>query len=183
MDDNHPLLPDLLRWSESNAVAMAAVTLATAAGAPLSLLSLSGLLSFSLLLYRCRRRWTPAGRFGLANGVSLLRLAGMFVLPWLLLYRLPEGFGAWILLPGVLRYLFVLFVKFARPPEPKEQRSAKARWISFFMMLTLLLSFAAYPGYLDYIRSLAVLMTLALAYSFAVSVHLMYRAPRRREKA
>ena len=233
MNDNHPLLPDLLRWSEGNAVAMAAVTLATAAGAPLSLLSLSGLLSFSLLLYRCRRRWTPAGRFGLANGVSLLRLAGILVLPWLapeqivywgllliamdgadgwiarrrglagefgefidkesdafcmlmlclLLYRLPEGFGAWILLPGVLRYLFVLFVKFARPPEPKEQRSAKARWISFFMMLTLLFSFAADPGYLDYIRSLAVLMTLALAYSFAVSVHLMYRAPRRREKA
>src|SRR3990172_11162467 len=83
MNASHPLQPDLLRWSEANAAAMAAVTLGTAAGLPLWLLSGCGLLSFSLLLYRCRRRWTPAGRFGLANGVSLLRLAGMFVLPWL----------------------------------------------------------------------------------------------------
>jgi phosphatidylglycerophosphate synthase len=232
MHDSHPLQPDLLRWSEGNATAMAAVTLATTAGLPLWLLSLCGLLSFSLLLYRCRRRWTPAGRFGLANTVSVLRLSGMFVLPWLvplqivycglillamdgvdgwiarrtglagefgefidkesdafftlmlcvLLYRLPEGFGPWILLPGLLRYLFVLFIKFARPPELKEQRSAKGRWIFFFTMLTLLFSFAAYPGYLDYYRPLAVLMTLVLAYSFAESLYLIYRAPRQREQ-
>ena len=147
---------------------MTAVTLATAVGLPLWLLSLCGLLSFSLLLYRCRRRWTPAGRLGLANVISLLRLSGMFVLPglaplqiaycglillamdgvdgWiarrtglagefgefmdkesdafftlmlcLLMYRLPEGFGAWILFPGLLRYLFVLFVKFVKLSEP-----------------------------------------------------------------
>ena len=232
MHEIRSLQPNLLRWSEGNAAAIAAVTLATAAGLPLWLLPSCGLLSFSLLVYRCRRRWTPTGRFGLANTVSLLRLCGMFVLPWLaprqivywglilfamdgvdgwmarrsglagefgefidkesdaffmltlclLLYRLPEGFGPWILLPGLLRYLFVLFVKFARPPELKEQRTTKAGWISFFMMLTLLFSFAAYPGYLDYYRPLAVLMTLVLAYSFAQSLRLMYRAPQRREK-
>jgi phosphatidylglycerophosphate synthase len=230
VNDSHLLQPDLLRWSEGNAAAMAALTLATAAGLPLWLLSWCGLLSFSLLLYHCRRRWTPCGRFGPANAVSLLRLSGVFVLPWLspgqiayaglillamdgvdgwiarrtglsgefgeffdkesdaffmlmlclLLYRLPEGFGPWILLSGLLRYLFVLFVKFARPPELKEQRTAKAGWISVFMTLTLLCSFAAQPGYLDYCRPLAVLMTLALAYSFAESLHLMYRGPRRR---
>jgi phosphatidylglycerophosphate synthase len=232
MNGSHPLQPALLRWSEGNAAAMAAVTLTTAAGLPLWLLSLCGLLSFSLLLYRCRRRWTPDGRFGLANAVSLLRLSGMLVLPWLapaqiaywglilfamdgvdgwmarrtgvagefgefidkesdaffmlmlclLLYRLPQGFGPWILLPGLLRYLFVLFVKFARPPELKEKRSAKGRWIFFFMMLTLLTCFAAYPDYLDYCRPLAALMTLVLAYSFAQSWYLMYRALQRREK-
>jgi len=232
MPDSHPLQPDLLRWSEGSAAAMAAVTLATAAGLPLWLLSWCGLLSFSLLLYRCRRRWTPAGRFGPGNAVSLVRLSGMFVLPWLvpwqivccglvllamdgvdgwiarrtglagefgefidkesdafftlmlclLLYRLPEGFGPWILLPGLLRYLFVLLVKFAKPPEPKEQRSPKASWISCFMMLTLLFSFAAYPGYLDYCRPVTALMMLVLAYSFAESLYLMYRAPRQREQ-
>lgn len=230
MNGSRSLQPDLLRWSEGNAAAMAAITLATAAGLPLWLLSWCGLLSFSLLLYRCRRRWTPGGRFGLANAVSLLRLSGVFVLPWLapahvayaglilmvmdgadgwiarrtglngefgeffdkesdaffmlmlclLLYRLREGFGLWILLPGVLRYLFVLFVKFAKPPELKEQRTSKAGWISVFMMLTLLCSFAAHPGYLDYCRPLAGMMTLVLAYSFAESLHLMYRGPRQR---
>ena len=101
----------------------------------------------------------------------------------LVLYRLPESFGPWILLPGLLRYLFVLFVKFAKPPQAKEQRTAKARWILFFMMLALLFSFAAYPSYLDYCRPLAALMTLALTYSFAESLYLMYRAPRWRENA
>ncbi len=230
---NPPLQPLLLRWSEGHAAAMIAVTLATVAGLPAWLLSLCGFTSISLLVYRCRRRWTPGGRFGLANAVTLLRLCGMLVLPWLapgqivywgavlfamdgvdgwiarraglagefgefidkesdafltlmlclLLYRLPESFGPWILLPGLLRYLFVLFVKFAKPPQAKEQRTAKARWILFFMMLALLFSFAAYPSYLDYCRPLAALMTLALTYSFAESLYLMYRAPRWRENA
>jgi len=230
---NPPLQPLVLRWSEGHAAAMIAVTLATVAGLPAWLLSLCGFTSISLLVYRCRRRWTPGGRFGLANAVTLLRLCGMLVLPWLapgqivywgavlfamdgvdgwiarraglagefgefidkesdafltlmlclVLYRLPESFGPWILLPGLLRYLFVLFVKFAKPPQAKEQRTAKARWILFFMMLALLFSFAAYPSYLDYCRPLAALMTLVLTYSFAESLYLMYRAPRRRENA
>ncbi len=230
---NPPLQPLVLRWSEGHAAAMIAVTLATVAGLPAWLLSLCGFTSISLLVYRCRRRWTPGGRFGLANAVTLLRLCGMLVLPWLapgqivywgavlfamdgvdgwiarraglagefgefidkesdafltlmlclLLYRLPESFGPWILLPGLLRYLFVLFVKFAKPPQAKEQRTAKARWILFFMTLVLLFSFAAYPSYLDYCRPLAALMTLVLTYSFAESLYLMYRAPRWRENA
>lgn len=230
---NPPLQPLVLRWSEGHAAAMIAVTLATVAGLPAWLLSLCGFTSISLLVYRCRRRWTPGGRFGLANAVTLLRLCGMLVLPWLtpgqivywgavlfamdgvdgwiarraglagefgefidkesdafltlmlclVLYRLPESFGPWILLPGLLRYLFVLFVKFAKPPQAKEQRTAKARWILFFMMVALLVSFAAYPSYLDYCRPLAALMTLVLTYSFAESLYLMYRAPRSRENA
>jgi phosphatidylglycerophosphate synthase len=230
--DRQSLQPELLRWSAGHAAAMTCVTLATAAGLPLGLLSWCGVLSFSLLLYRCRRRWTPGDRFGPANAVTLLRLSGMFVLPWLapwqivfwglillamdaldgwiarrtglagefgefidkesdafftlmlclLLYRLPEGYGPWILLPGLLRYLFVLYVSFSSPPEPKEPRSAKACWIFCFMMLTLLFSFAAYPGYLDYCRPVAVSMTLVLAGSFAESLYLMYRTPREREQ-
>ena len=50
------------------------------------------------------------------------------------------------------------------------------------MMLTLLSSFAAYPRYLDYYRPVAVLMMVVLAYSFAESVHQMFRAAQRREE-
>jgi len=75
-----------------------------------------------------------------------------------------------------------LFVQVARPPQPKERRTAKAGWISVLMVLTLLSSFAAYPGYLDYSRPLAAVMALVLAYSFAESLYLMYRAPRWRAK-
>lgn len=232
MSNSPPLQPELLRWSLGHAAAMTAVALATAAGSPLWSISLCGVLSFSVLLYRCRQRWTPSGRFGPANTVSFLRLAGTAVLPWLapgqvvywglilfvmdgmdgwiarrtgltgefgeffdkesdaffmlmlclLLYRLPEGFGPWILLPGMLRYLFVLFVKLARPPQPKERRTAKAGWISVLMVFTLLSSFAAYPGYLDYSRPLAALMALVLAYSFAESLYLMYGAPQWRAR-
>jgi len=226
MHDSHPLRPELLRWSQGNAAALALVAIVTAAGLPLWVLSLCGVLSFSLLVYRCRRCWTPSGRFGPANAISLLRVAGTAVLPWLapaeiaccglvllaldgtdgwiarrtglagefgefvdkeadaffmlmlcaLLHRLPGGFGPWILLPGLLRYLFVLFVWLARPPQLKEQRTAKAAWISILMTLTLLSAFAAYPDYVNHVLAAAIPMALVLVYSFAASLWLMYGA-------
>jgi phosphatidylglycerophosphate synthase len=93
----------------------------------------------------------------------------------LMLHELPGGFGAWILLPGLLRYLFVLFVRVARPPLRKEPRTAKAGWIFVLMMSTLLLAFAVYPGYVDYSRPLAAVMSLALVFSFAHSLYSMYQ--------
>jgi len=231
MDDSDPLQARLLRWSEGHAAAMVVAAWAAATGSPMGWLSFCGLVSFSVLVYCGRRRWTPSGRFGPANGVTLLRLCGVLALPWLaprsivywglilfaldgadgwiarrtglssefgesfdkesdafftlmlcvLLYRLPGGLGAWILVPGLLRYLFVLFVKFAKPGEsPKEQRTAKAGWIFCLMTLTLLFSFAAYPGHLDAWRPLAIVMTLVLVYSFGETLRLMYRGPRRR---
>lgn len=229
MDDERPLQTELLRWSEGNAVVMTAVALAAAAGLPLWLLSLSGALSFSLLAYRCRQRWTPAGRFGPANAVTLARLCGVFVLPllapsdvvlagavvlaldgvdgWIargtrlsgefgeffdkesdaffllmlcvMLYRLPGGLGAWILVPGLMRYLFVLYVKLTRPPVPKEARTANAGWIFVLMVSTLLVCFATYPDHLDYSRPLVASMSVVLAWSFARSLYGMYREPKR----
>jgi phosphatidylglycerophosphate synthase len=226
MANIQPLQTELLRWSAGHAAAMAVVTLAIAAGLPAWLLSVGGVCSFSVLVHRCRGRWTPAGRFGPANALTLARVCGVFALPWLapghifwvglflfaldgadgwiarrtslagefgeffdkesdacfvlmlcvLLYRLPGGFGAWVLLPGLLRYAFVLFVKFARPPELKERRSAKGRWILVLMMLALLSSFAVYPAYPDLSCALTGLMTLMLAGSFAASVLQMYHA-------
>ncbi len=224
-NDSRSLQVDLSRWSEGHAVAMIAVALAVAAGRPAWLLCACGALAFALLAWRCRRRWTPAGRFGPANAVTMARLSGMFVLPFLppaqvalagailfaldgvdgwvarrtgtsgefgafldqesdaflmlllclLLYELPDGFGAWILLPGLMRYLFVLVLRLARPPTPREQRSAIAIRIFVLMMATLLLCFVAYPTRLDWVRPLAATMSLALAGSFAWSLYRMYR--------
>lgn len=233
MDDRQPLQTELVRWSEGNAALLTAIALAAAAGLPLWLLSLSGVFSFSLLSYRCRQRWTPAGRFGPANAVTLARLCGVFVLPFLapaqvaiagvlvlaldgvdgsiarrsglsgefgeyfdkesdaffllvlclMLYRLPGGLGAWILVPGLMRYGFVLYVKLARPPVAKEARTANAGWIFVLMVSTLLACLATYPGHLHYSRPLAASMSVVLAWSFARSLYGMYREPRRSVQA
>ena len=87
-----------------------------------------------------------------------------------LLYRLPVGFGAWILLPGLLRYLFVLFALLARPPQPMPKRSLRAAVISVLVLLTLAACFVFQPlppG----LRLLAAAATLLLIYSFACSVY------------
>lgn len=233
MDSERLLQPALLSWSAGNALALSAGTLAVAAGLPVWLLSAAGLLSFGLLVYHCRHRWTPSGRFGPANALTFLRLAGILVLPvlapvqiaclalllfvmdgldgWIarrsglagefgefadkesdalltlmlcaLLYRLPASLGPWILLPGLLRYVFVLFVTLAKPPRSKEVRTAKAGWISAFMLLSLIVCLAAYPAYPQFMRILAGSMTLLLCCSFAESVYRMYAVPRLRGKA
>ncbi|MBE0593284.1 MAG: hypothetical protein IH616_12875, partial [Gemmatimonadales bacterium] len=64
------------------AVAMIMVTIAVAAGLPPWLPCAVGALSFALLAWCCRGRWTPAGRFGPANAITMARLAGMFALPF-----------------------------------------------------------------------------------------------------
>lgn len=225
--DRRSLQADLSRWSEGHAVAMIVVAMTVATGRPAWLLCAYGALAFALLTWRCRRRWTPGGRFGPANAVTMARLSGMFVLPFLppfqvavigtilfaldgvdgqvarrtgtsgefgafldqesdaflmlllclMLHQLPDGIGAWILLPGLMRYLFVLFVGFARPPTPKERRSSIAILVFVLTMLSLLSCFAAYPAHLAWARPVAATMTLVLAASFAWSLYRMYRAP------
>jgi phosphatidylglycerophosphate synthase len=95
-----------------------------------------------------------------------------------LLYRLPNGFGAWILLPGVLRYLFVAFLLLARPPQPQERRTLWAGAISVLMLLTLAACFAFHPVP-DALRLLAGAATILLCVSFAHSAYALYgaRAP------
>lgn len=227
MSSNRLLEPDLTRWSEVHAVAMLLVGLGVASGLPPALLCAVGALSFALLAWRCRGRWTPAGRFGPANAVTMARLCAMFVLPFLppllvattgvmllaldgvdgwvarrtgtsgefgafldqecdaffmlllcvMLHRLPGGFGVWIVLPGLLRYLFVLYVRLARPPIASAPRSRFAIWVFVVMMATLLLCFVAYPAHLDGARALAAIVSLALAGSFGASLYQMYRVP------
>jgi phosphatidylglycerophosphate synthase len=90
-----------------------------------------------------------------------------------LLYRLPNGLGAWIVLPGVLRYLFVAFLLLARPPQPKERRTVWAGTISVVMLLTLAACFAFHPVP-DALRLLAGAATILLCFSFARSAYALY---------
>ncbi|MDT3680512.1 MAG: methyltransferase domain-containing protein [Burkholderiaceae bacterium] len=84
--------------------------------------------------------------------------------------------GPWILLPGLLRYGFVVFLMLARPPEPKERRNALGRWIFFGAMCALIASFTPFRALYEPFMAA---MTVLLVVSFAAAVVDLYRpAPR-----
>ena len=88
--------------------------------------------------------------------------------------------GVWIIVPGLLRYGFVLVLMVAKPPVLKERRSRKGRWISFGMISALIVAFTPFPTlYQPY----ALLMTAGLFYSFADALVEVYRSPRDRRSA
>jgi phosphatidylglycerophosphate synthase len=225
MDRNVPLQAELIRWSTCHAFAIGLAGSAAAVGCSVWVVSAAAAMSFAVLLYRCRGRWTPGGQFGPANAVTFTRIAGILLLPgfvpgplvgalalalfaldgvdgWLarragvasafgefadkegdallvlmlcvLLYRLPEGIRPWILVPGMLRYAFVLFVAVARPPLEQEVRTRKGAWIAGLMTLSLVAAVAAYPTHLRFALWLVAAMTLLLCYSFADSTLRVY---------
>ena len=225
MNRSPDLQSGLIRWSTFHAGVIALAAAAAVIGAPLWVLSAAGGISFAAVLYCCRGRWTPDGRFGAANAVTFARIAGILALPafapgplagafaaalfaldgvdgWLarragptgafgefadkegdallvlmrcvLLYRLPEGFGPWVLVAGMLRYAFVLFVALARPPLRQEVRTRKGAWIAGLMTVSLVIALAAYPGYVRYASWLVAAMTMLLVYSFAESTVRVY---------
>ncbi|GAB6067722.1 hypothetical protein JCM13664_10400 [Methylothermus subterraneus] len=68
----------LERWSTLHAAALLAMSFLVAVKAlPLPLLAAGAGASFLVLVWQQRGRWTPSGRFGAANWVTLLRLAGV----------------------------------------------------------------------------------------------------------
>lgn len=82
--------------------------------------------------------------------------------------------GGWILLPGLLRYFFVLFLKFANPPQVKEQQSSRGKWIYFLMMAALIFCFTPFP---PVYKPFAAIMTGILGYSFLDALYRLYRLP------
>jgi phosphatidylglycerophosphate synthase len=90
-----------------------------------------------------------------------------------LLYRLPNGLGTWILVPGVLRYLFVAFLLLARPPQPQERRTVWAGAISVLMLLSLAACFAFYPVP-EPLRLLTGAAAVLLCFSFVHSAYALY---------
>lgn len=80
--------------------------------------------------------------------------------------------GAWVLLPGVLRYAFVVFLMLARPPAPKERRSNFGRWIFVGTTGALIAAFSPFPRlYEPWLAG----MTVLLVVSFARAVIDLYR--------
>lgn len=82
-----------------------------------------------------------------------------------LLYR--DGvFGAWILLLGLLRYLYFIALLFNKPPQQKEKRVFKARLIGVILMSSMIAGFVL-P--LSVARPMIVIAALFVFYSFGMS--------------
>lgn len=91
----------------------------------------------------------------------------------LILFR-DGHLGAWVLLLGGFRYVFVLFLKFAQPPQLKESATRFGKFIGVFVLGVLLFCLLPVP---QLCTPLAVLATLALIYSFALSLKQIYTRP------
>ncbi|MGD7035341.1 CDP-alcohol phosphatidyltransferase family protein [Methylotuvimicrobium buryatense] len=97
----------------------------------------------------------------------------MLVLCWLI--ALDQRLGLWILLPGLMRYVFVCFLMIAKPPTYKEQQTTTGKVVFVVTILALISCFTDYPAIY---RPLALAITLLLSYSFIASIRLIYRPAR-----
>ncbi len=80
--------------------------------------------------------------------------------------------GPWILVPGGLRYAFILFVKFARPPKSQETRTILGKVICVVVLSALILCLLPIPR----LRApLAIVATVVLCGSFALSSRELYQ--------
>jgi phosphatidylglycerophosphate synthase len=119
-----------------------------------------------------------ARRQGLASefGEYLDKEADAFLLLVLCVLLFVDGrLGAWIIVPGLLRYAFVVFLLVARPPALKERRSRSGRWIYSGMIAALVAAFTPFPAFY---KPFAGLMSIMLVYSFAGTLYDIYGRPR-----
>jgi phosphatidylglycerophosphate synthase len=214
----------LQRWSERHALLMALAI----AGMPLEISPVPAAAlaagSFLGLILGFRRHWTPEGRFGPANAITLARLLGVlvlllgvggggawpaglalailcadgldgwaarrwrtasefghlfdqetdafFVLVLCIVLYLQGQLGAWVLIPGALRYAFVLFVKAAGPPRRAIRGSRYSRAMGVFAILAL--TFCLLPAGKT-CGGLAAAASLTLIGSFLRSAWRLYR--------
>jgi phosphatidylglycerophosphate synthase len=213
----------LKNWSEQHAVLMALAAGGVAFGRMPELAAALAAGSFWGLIVRFRGGWTPAGRFGPANAITLLRVGGtlalllgagggwwpfalvlallaadgldgwaarrfaagsefgelfdqevdaFLVLALCLILFLHHGLGAWVLLPGTLRYGFVLFSRAVRPPQRAAAGNRYTRAIGTAAILGL--SLCLMPVDLPCVWPAAI-VSLAVAGSFLYSARQLYR--------
>jgi phosphatidylglycerophosphate synthase len=214
----------LKAWSRWNAVAMlVAAAAAVATGRPWPVAAVA-LPSIALLVFACRRGWTPRGGFGAANAVTALRFAlvagaGLalhrangwlycalvqlvFALDgidgWLARRRREESafgshfdmetdavlvlvlglelwqrerLGAWAVVPGLLRYLYVLSLSVFPARRGDVPRSTLGRRAFVALMIGLPLALIE-PGLAGTLA--AVLGSALVVLSFALSFRWSY---------
>jgi phosphatidylglycerophosphate synthase len=185
----------------------------------------AGALSLCAFAALQRGRWTPSGRFGAANALTLFRLgliaalgplgsappgpaAALLVLAifaldgvdgWLARRRGEAstfgGFfdmecdallvlvctlvlyqhgrlGAFILLPGVLRYAYLLLVMAAPAPGGETPHTRLERHLFTVLVISLIASLWPLPFH----EPLAQLATVLIAFSFARSIHTLFKS-------
>jgi len=76
-----------------------------------------------------------------------------------------HGYGAWVLIAGCLRYVYVLTRAWVGPRVVRERRSSSARWI--FSLLVVSRVLACWPHVRDVATPLVALATCAVVVSFA----------------
>ncbi len=94
-----------------------------------------------------------------------------FMLALCLLLYAAGRLGAWILLPGALRYGFVWYLKLAEPPQPKERATRSSKTIALVMLSALMFCFLPFEPSCEILAASA---TVALVYSFGLSIWRLY---------
>ncbi len=117
------------------------------------------------------RKWNLASEFGEFFDKEV---DAFFLLALCLLLYVERQLGLWVVLPGGLRYLFVVYLKLAGPRRIKEERSRFGRWSYCLMMLSLISGFVMEDTVYG---PLILLMTCVLCASFADTIRRLHRNP------
>jgi phosphatidylglycerophosphate synthase len=115
------------------------------------------------------RRWDLVSEFGEYFDKEV---DAFFLLVLCMMLYSDQRLGAWVLVPGLLRYFFVGYLKLTRPLRIKEQRTARGRLIYFLVMVSMISAFMADE---DFYRPLVVVASLLLCLSFADAVRCVQR--------
>lgn len=95
-----------------------------------------------------------------------------FVLTLCILLYIRTQFSAWILLPGLMRYAFVIYIKFAKPRAYKEKRRSLGKWVFFAMISVLIFDLTPFSRFAF---PLTLSITGLLLYSFLLSIFEAHR--------
>ncbi len=91
---------------------------------------------------------------------------------------LNERLWDWVLILGLLRYVFMIVIHVFKPSFLKEKRSTRASIIYVLVMSAILASFLPFP---DFYKPLAVIATTGLVFSFMLDFYLGFSENRKQK--